>query len=103
MQQFEEYHPKPDWHSIMLFGIGCLSGYTSPISPKNTSHRIFFGFFLCGSLIFNVCFYSTMINILNKPFYENQIDSIQQIIDSSYELTGDDFALEHLKKQNEVT
>lgn len=102
MQQFEDYRPKLDWHSIMLIGIGCLCGLPIISKRKNTSHRIFHGFCFYGSLIYNVCILSTMINLMKVPLYETQVDSIQQIINDAYELTGDNFTLTHLKKQNEV-
>ena len=59
-----------------------------------------FAFF--GSLVFNTCVLSTIINFLKKPLYKHQIDSIQEIINEPYALAGDEFALEHLREQNEV-
>lgn len=102
LQGFEK-HRKLDWHSITLAGIGCLCGFSvQHRNVHNTSGRIFLGFCLYGSVVFNICLISCMINFLKKPLYEDQIDSIQQIINNSYELAGDEFALEHLVKQNGV-
>lgn len=39
---------------------------------------------------------------MNNNIYEQQIKSIQEIVDKSFELAGDDFAFQHLIRQNEV-
>lgn len=44
-----------------------------------------------------------MIKFLGNPHSQKQISTIQEIIEHSFELVGDDIALHHLKKQNEVS
>lgn len=44
-----------------------------------------------------------MIKFLGNPVSNKQIATIQELVENSFELIGDDFALQHLNKQNKVS
>lgn len=43
-----------------------------------------------------------MAKSLTTPSFFDQITSIKEIVDNRFELTGDEIALHHLMKQNQV-
>lgn len=102
IQQFEDMYPKWDWHRITLSGFCICCGFPCEAKPKIASHRIQFLFCLFAFMIFNISCLTIGIRSNTIPIYEHQIDSILHIVSNSFELVGDDFALEHLMRQNEV-
>lgn len=99
LQRFE--NPKMDWFLLTIHGICCCCGFTCTYKPENISNRIFYTFCNLGAMLFcNICFAFTM-NFLTTSIYENQIEW-QNIMDGSFDLAGDGFALQHLMKQNQV-
>lgn len=88
---------------ISIFGSSI--GVAMTYKPKTVSVRVLYIFGAFSSIIFVTSFLSVTIELLNKTVLENQIDSIQNIVGSerAFELTGDQFALEQLLKQNEVS
>lgn len=53
-------------------------------------------------MIFIISVVSKMIILTVTPIYEKQIDSIEEIVEKSFDLAGDSFAKQHLMKQTEV-
>lgn len=102
MYQFEDLHPKWDWHRITLGCLRCSCSFPCESKPKNISHRIYFTSFLFGSMLFGIYLVSVMMKLMTNPLYENQVNSVETIIDGSFDLAGDIFVLEHLTKQKEV-
>lgn len=103
-QQFEDTRSSSKWdcHRLTLSGISCLFGFASEYKPKFTPTRIFFGLSLFGCMIYTISTMSIMFKFITKPIYKHQIQSVQEIIDQRFHLIGDEFALQHLIRQNEV-
>lgn len=96
-QRFEDFKPKWNWSRITLAGVAtCV--YKAKLFP----HRVFYIFGLYGSLVHAVVIMSGVIIILMKPIYEDQVKSIEEILDGSFEIVGDHFALQHMIRQDEV-
>lgn len=102
IQQFEDMRPKWDWHRITFAGFCCCCGFPSEFNPKTTSQRLSFSCILLAFMILDITGLALMVKSITKPFYNDQIDSIKQIVDNSFELSGDKFALENIIKQTEV-
>lgn len=103
IQQFEDLQPKWDYCKIFLAAFCAVLGFPNEYKPHLISHRIFFIFCLFGNLIFGILIVVFFMKALSSTmFYENQIESVQEIINMSFDLKGDDFALQQLMKQNEV-
>lgn len=102
LQQYEDVHPKWDWFRLTFSGICATLGFASEFRPQNIPSRIFFIFCIFGSMIFMIVSIAKTLMFVTTTFYEKQIDSIQEIVDGSFDLIGDDFALQHLMKQTEV-
>lgn len=103
VQQFEDCKPTWDWFRVLftagLSALGLACDYRATI----ISNRIFFIFCLFGNFVFVNTVLSFILIIISSSIYENQIESVNEIIDGSYDLFGDDFALQHfMKKKNEV-
>lgn len=101
-QQYENSQPRWDWNTMSLKAFSCFCGVPIRYSPKNVSSRVLFTFFLFGSLIFGVVFNGYMAKSLTTPSFFDQITSIKEIVDNRFELTGDEIALHHLIKRNQV-
>lgn len=102
MQQFEDLQPKWDWFRITFAGIAPCLGFVSEYKPKIISHRIFFICCVFGAMLSYIVTNSIVLLLITHPFYENQIKSIQEIIDGDFKLVGDGFALQHLMQQKQV-
>lgn len=102
MQQFEELQPKWDWHRITTVAFRGMCSMPSEFNPKIVPTRIFFSFCLFGSLVFSVSILAFYIKALSSVMYEDQVKSIQEIIEKSFKLVGDGFAQQHLVKQKQV-
>lgn len=99
-QQFDDI--KWDSVRLSLAWICCCSGFVCGYKPDGISTRMFYSFNLLGSMIFTICYYARFQHISTKYFYNDQIESISAIVNNSFELMGDEFALKHLMNQNEV-
>lgn len=99
--QFED-RPMYDWHRVTMEAIRLMCGWTIGYRPKILPTKILYVSCLFGSLIFTVEFLALFLNLLNTTMFKHQIQSIQEILDQSFQVVGDDFALQHLKKQNTV-
>lgn len=100
-QQFEESPTKWDYSRILLIGIACGCGFPSEYRPKITSNRVLFSSILLGTLLLGIHLLTFVLKTIQTTIFENQIDSIPEIF-NSFELVGDEFALKHLLKQNNV-
>lgn len=102
IQQFEHFQPKWDWHRLALAGFCLMCGFVSDYKPNNLSNRVFCCFWIYSSMFFIISATCIFIGFMTTNIYENQIRSINEIINNNFELIGDDFALQHLMQQNEV-
>lgn len=103
LQQFEDLQPKWDYIRIFLAAFCAVLGFRNEYKPQIISHQIFYTFCLFGNLIFGVAIVVFFMKALSSTmFYENQIESVQEIVNMSFDLKGDYLALQHLMKQNEV-
>lgn len=101
LYQFEQ---RPlDWHSITLDGIRIVCGCSSEHRPQFLPTRILYSACLWGSVILTVTLLAVSLEILTNTIYEDQVKSIQEIIDQSFQLTGEEFALKRsMMEGNEV-
>lgn len=102
LQQFEQPNKRFDCHKILLIWICTYTSFVCSYMPKVLSHRIFYAFHIFSSMIFGAIYLSFSMRTLSKPMYDNQIRTIDEIVNSSFELVGDAFTLQHLMKQKEV-
>lgn len=102
LQQYEDVQPKWDWFRLTFSGICTTLGFPSEFRPQNIPSRIFFIFCIFGSMLFMIVVIAKTFAFATTPLYDKQIDSIREIVDESFDLIGDDFALQHLMQQNEV-
>lgn len=103
MQQFEDLQPKWDWHRITLIMFANVSGFSyNSYNPQTIPYRIYHIITLFCAIIITNFISSFMLLLLTTPIYENQIESIQEIVDNQFEVISDTFALQHLKLQNQV-
>lgn len=101
LQQFENVQPKWDWFRITVNGLSVICGYGSVYKPQILSNRIFYTLALFSSMIFGVTMIAFFIKFLSEPIYLKQISFVQELMDESFDLAGDIFALQHLKMQND--
>lgn len=102
LQQFEDVQPKWDWLRLTFTAMCCNLSFVCNYKPKIISNRILFIFCLFGSMIYVITVMSFMLNVINRPIFENQVKTIEETIDNSYDFAGDGYAFQHLMKQNEV-
>lgn len=102
LQQFEDFQPKYDWLRLTFMAVCCMSGFVCDYKPKIISNRIFFMFCVFGAMIYVITMMSLILKCLCNPIFEDQIETIEEIIDNSYDLVGDGSALQHLMRRREV-
>lgn len=59
-------------------------------------------FHFTSDMLFSITIRSFGMHLLQTQIYENQIQSIQEVINGSFELAGDDCSPKNLIIQNEV-
>lgn len=101
IQQFDSPRMS-DWHTLLLVCMALAAGFPCTYKAKSTSNRVLHIIGIFGSMIFNIVILSFVLRITVNPIYETQTKSIRGIIDGSFELIGDRFAFEHMRKQHEV-
>lgn len=102
-QIFEDLQPKYTWIRICFDAFHSICGFPLEYKPKLIANRIYITFCVFGNLIFNISIVVFLMKALCSPiFYENQIESVREIVDMNFNLKGDYFTLRHLIKQNEV-
>lgn len=101
IQQFEDKQPKWDLLRHITDGICVFCCFSCEYRPQIISIRIVFAFFVLGCIIFNISNFAFWMKIVEIQYYEKQIETVQQIV-NSFHLVGDEFALEHVKRQNNV-
>lgn len=104
MAQFEREYIKWDLFKFALNAYSALLGFVSNYKPKFLPARINYIVCIFSCVVFTQHIFSIMISAMKTPMFTDQIQSIPEILDArnAFELTGDRFALEHLRKQNEV-
>lgn len=100
-QRFEDV--KWDWNRINMIAFCAACGFPIDIKAQIIPHRIFYIFAQFGLMIFTNTFLSFLLLFLMNPIYDYQFQSKKDILDASFELAGDEIALHHLTKQNEVS
>ena len=102
MQRFEDLQPKWDWFHITIAGFAPNVGVSYEYKPKILPHRLAYLACVFGAMYFNILFNSFQTLFMSVTIYDNQIGSIEEITENAYTLTGDRFALQHMKEQSEV-
>lgn len=100
--QQAESSPKWDWHRIFFDGLRVHLGFACTYNPQNNANRILFCFILFACTIYTIAVGSTILQFLTSPILSTQIESIQEITDGSYSLTGGRFEFLKISQQNEV-
>lgn len=102
MQQFEDMPIKWDWFRLTFAAFAPCFGFISEYNPKIVPNRIFFIFAIFGATLSYIVSTSLYLKVITYPIFENQIQTIDEIIGKEFELIGDGFALQHLKMQYQV-
>lgn len=102
IQQFDDIHPKWDWHRITILLFANTAGFPYTYRPKNLASRLYYGCGLLGGMLFLIVFGVHYHLFMTNLMHEKQVDSIDEIIAEDYDLAGDSMALKYLHEQNEV-
>lgn len=102
IQVFDDIHPKWDWHRLMLLCWANMCGFPYTYRPRITASRIYYACCLYGAIVFIIVFAVQYQLFMTNLIYEQQVDSIDEIIKKDFALAGDSLALKQLYKQNEV-
>lgn len=94
---------KWDWHRVTLEAIRSVCGFGYKYQPQMISHRIFVISVQLGNLIFIVSVLAIFMKTVTTQMFAHRIETIREIVQNSYKLIGDEFALQHLMRQNEVS
>lgn len=73
------------WDESQVRTFSMILGISLPKLPKSNTVRLLFTLWLLPSLIFITIYQSKLIAVLNKPQYERQISTNQEILDSGIE------------------
>lgn len=102
MQRFEDLQPKWDWFHITIAGFAPNVGFAYKYKPKILPHRLAYIACVFGAMYTNIILNSFQTYFMSGKIYEKQISSIVEIIEKDYALSGDRFALQHMKEQSKV-
>lgn len=102
LQQYESVQ-RWDWHLLTIneFAIA-LNTSNSRLRPQSYAHRLFFALFSFAGLIHSALIFSAIISYLMKSIYENQADTVSEMLRVSDHLIGDSFSLQQIIAQNQV-
>lgn len=101
MQQFEPRR-KWDFNAISIMGICIFMGSPCPYKPKNNAHRLGYAFVLFGSIVFTTVTTTKVAKLFTSPTYNSQIQTVNEILDNSFDLIGNQFSLQKLLQKNWV-
>lgn len=94
--------PKWDWFRIMFDGLRVLCGMSSTYRPKIVLTRAFFIIcILVGMISYNTS-NSFILLFMMSPIYEKQVNTVNQIIEQKFDLTGDSLTLQMLSNRSQV-
>lgn len=102
LQQFEDLYPKWSYFQLLHTLMGISMGIITIYKPKSISNRIFFAFGHFASILYVICILSCFKDILINPIFKDQIQSVKEIVDGSFELVGDKVAFQHIIRKNET-
>lgn len=105
MQWFDsDVQPKWDFIRIAIAILASFVGFVYPYKPTSASNRVCYIVGCFSNIIFVSSFISIMMKNIHKQLFHEQIESIQEIVNSQhpFDLVGDNFALQQLSKHNEV-
>lgn len=102
IQQFEDIQPKSDWIKLTMTGASSVFGMVCRYKANIISNRVFFASLLFANILFGSNVMSFIMKSMTNTVYEKQTKSVQDVMRKSYELAGDEIALHHLIRQNEV-
>ncbi|XP_050343844.1 uncharacterized protein LOC126769250 [Nymphalis io] len=66
----------------------CLLGFSANTRPKKHSLRIFFIFLNLYGIIFLTAYQTKLIDVLQNPTYESQIDNVEELVQSKLKFGG---------------
>ena len=101
LQQFDNPNPKWSWPRIFTLALGICFGITTNFRPMSISNRIYFAISSFAGIIYVICILAFFKDVLINPMFKHQIQSIQEIVDGSFELVGDNIAFEHIKRNRD--
>lgn len=100
IQMFDDIHPKWDWHRLTIHCFSNMCGFPYTYQPKIIASRIYYACCLYGTLIFLIDFGVHYQVFMTNGIYENQLNSVDELITNDFALVGDSLALNHLEKRN---
>lgn len=103
LQRFEASTLKMDAFEIILAATAISISMIHKYRAINHSNRVFYAFACMAGILHTIVILTGSMAILMNPIYEDQINSIAEILDDSFEIVGDSFALHHIMRKNEVS
>lgn len=103
MQCFEDIQPKWDWIRSTMAGTAVLFGIASNYRPRIFAHGVYYVFGVFACLLWTIVILSGVVSIMMNPIYEDQVKSIKEIVDGSFEMVGYKRALQHMMNNNGVS
>lgn len=98
---FEE-KPLDLWYCAIL-SVQTVIGFTSTFKPKGTLMRLHYGQFLIIPFWLTQIFSAYLITFASQILYENQIDTIESIVNNEFRLAGDSHVFNHLSIRSKVS
>lgn len=103
LQQFDhQVHPKWDWFRIWFDGLRVLCGMSSTYKPETVLSSAFF--MICvfvGMISYNTC-NSFILLFMMIQIFEKQVNTVNQIIEQKFDMTGDNLTLQLISKRSQV-
>lgn len=103
LEQFEQRKRKWDWNKWFLVLCCAYFNSSSKYRPKFLPAKVFFAFGLLSGMLFSICIPTRLTQIIGNPFYNDQMQLKDMIINSPFKLLGDRFGFQHLKRQKVVS
>lgn len=103
LQRFEDLQSTWDWNRVTVISFGILLGMPFKYRPTKLPLKFLYAFGIFGSILYGIVILSCLMINLKDSFYKDQVESIQEIVDDSFEIIGDSFALQQMMRQNAVS
>lgn len=91
-----------DFFYCLIVSVQGLCGFCAPLRTKRPITRIFIGFTIMSGFWMNQIFSAYYFMIAPQTLYENQIKTIETIVQTNLHLASDARVLHHLSNKNEV-
>lgn len=92
--------PRWDWNKLFINGIACFLNVPCRFAPQSNPVRVGFIAFLFGCVSFNTIFMARFIAWTTQTVYEDPFETLNDIINNGYNLSGDSFAFDKMSELN---